>query len=83
MDETSKLTCQEAVELVTDYLENELLPEIRMEFEKHIASCPGCTNYLHQMEISIQVLRKLADDNIPPETQQELLTVFRNRKKQQ
>ncbi|MSP13274.1 MAG: zf-HC2 domain-containing protein [Chloroflexi bacterium] len=78
MEDPHKITCQEAVELVTDYLENQLLPEIRMEFEQHIASCPGCTNYLHQMEQSIRLLRTLADDGIPAETQHKLLAAFRN-----
>ena len=43
------LTCQEVVELVTDYLENALLPRTQTLFEEHVAGCPGCTNYVYQV----------------------------------
>ena len=39
------LSCQELVELVTDYLENALLPEMRKRFEEHVAAYPGCETY--------------------------------------
>ena len=37
-----ELNCQEVVELVTDYLEQALLPETQEQFEEHIEKCPGC-----------------------------------------
>ena len=35
-----QLVCQEAVELVTDYLEDALSPADRRRFEAHLAVCP-------------------------------------------
>ena len=43
------LVCQQAVELVTDYLEDNLSPRARRRFEAHLAGCPHCTEYLAQM----------------------------------
>jgi len=72
------LTCKEVVELVTDYLENVLLPGLRKQFEVHVADCPGCTNYIEQVRLTVGMLHRLAQEPVFPETKQELLEVFRN-----
>jgi len=74
MDE---LNCQEVVELVTDYLEQALLPEVKAAFEKHVAECPGCDTYIEQVQQTISMLRKLAVRPVFPETKEELLEIFR------
>ena len=75
------LSCQEVVELVTDYLEQALLPEKRVQFEEHIADCPGCLTYIEQIQQTIVMLRNLAKQPMFPETKQELLEIFRNWKR--
>jgi predicted anti-sigma-YlaC factor YlaD len=78
----NQLNCQEVVELVTDYLEQALLPEMKAKFDEHIAECPGCDTYLEQVEQTILMLRKLTEQQMFPETKQELLEIFRNWKQQ-
>jgi predicted anti-sigma-YlaC factor YlaD len=73
-----ELNCQEVVELVTDYLEQALLPEMQAQFEAHVANCPGCDTYLEQVQQTIMMLRKLAEQPMFPETKQELLKLFRS-----
>ena len=75
------LTCQELVELVTEYLEETLPPAERARFEQHLASCQGCTNYLAQMRLTISALGRLTEETIPQEAQQELLDLFREWKR--
>ena len=77
----NKLTCKELVELVTDYLEDRLPVAERARFEVHLTSCQGCRNYLEQMGQTLRLLGELTEDSLEPETQQELLEVFRNWKK--
>ena len=43
------LVGQQAVELVTDYLEGTLSARARRRFEAHPAGCPHCNEYLAQM----------------------------------
>jgi anti-sigma factor RsiW len=43
------LVCQQAVELVTDYLEGALLSAQRRRFEAHLARRLDCPEYLAQM----------------------------------
>ncbi|MGZ3611908.1 MAG: anti-sigma factor family protein [Ktedonobacteraceae bacterium] len=73
-----ELNCQEVVELVTDYLEQALLPETQEQFEDHIEKCPGCEIYLEQVQQTIVMLRKLSEQQTFPETKQELLKIFRD-----
>jgi predicted anti-sigma-YlaC factor YlaD len=77
------LVCKEIVELVTDYLENALLPEIRVQFEEHIAGCDGCSHYLEQVRLTIGMLRTLAQEPAFPATKEDLLQVFRQWKEHQ
>ena len=77
----NELNCQEVVELVTDYLEQALLPEKRAQFEDHIEECPGCNTYLEQVQQTIKMLRKLSEQQTFPETKQDLVEIFRNWKK--
>ena len=73
-----ELNCQEVVELVTDYLEQTLLPETQEQFEEHIEKCPGCEIYLEQVQQTIMMLRKLSEQATFPEKKQDLLEIFRN-----
>jgi predicted anti-sigma-YlaC factor YlaD len=74
----NELNCQEVVELVTDYLEQALLPEKQAQFEEHIEMCPGCDTYLEQVQQTIMMLRKLSEQQTFPETKQDLVEIFRN-----
>ena len=74
----NKLTCQEFVELVTDYLESALLSDKVEQIEEHLADCPGCQAYLGQVRQSVGLLRHLSSQPVLPATKQELLQVFQN-----
>ncbi len=77
-----ELNCQEVVELVTDYLEQALLPEMKAAFENHLSECPGCDIYLEQVQRTIMILRKLAGQPLFPESREEVLEIFRNWKQE-
>ncbi len=71
------LSCQELVELVTDYLENKLSALDRELFDAHIAVCPGCTTYVEQMRQTVRAVGSLAVDPVPDETLNDLVGLFR------
>lgn len=77
----NEMSCQELVELVTEYFEGTLPPAEWERFEAHLGACSGCTNYLQQMRQTIQVLGKLTEETIAPQTRAELLQIFKNWKK--
>ena len=71
------LVCQQAVELVTDYLEGALNARARRRFEAHLAGCPHCTEYLAQMRETIRLTGRLEPDDLTPQMQDEFVTLFR------
>ena len=81
MTNNDALTCQEVVELVTEYLENTLLPEMRKRLEEHVVECSGCENYIEQVRLTVDMLCYIAKESAFPATKQELLRLFRDWKK--
>ncbi len=77
MNEVEQLSCQELVELVTDYLEGALPEEARLRFEDHIGRCGACKIYLEQMRQTIVVLGHLPEAALSPDAERELLQAFR------
>ena len=73
-----QLSCQELVELVTDYFEGALPAEDRARFEAHIGGCDGCVAYVEQMRTTIELMGRLEPDDVTPEAQAALLGAFRN-----
>ena len=72
-----ELSCQELVELVTDYLEGALPSELQQRFDQHIAHCSGCQTYLEQMRATIRATGELSVESLSPEAERTLLDAFR------
>jgi anti-sigma factor RsiW len=71
-----EISCQEIVELVTDYLEDALPRNERKAFEAHLAGCPNCTNYLDQMRQTIRLTGRLTEEALEPELREKILEAF-------
>ena len=78
MNALVELSCQELVELVTEYLEGALPPDDRARFEAHLATCDGCSAYLQQMEATVSLLGHLPREAVSPEAEGALLAAFRS-----
>lgn len=72
-----EMPCRELVELVTDYLEDRLLPLDRARFEAHLGECEGCRTYLEQFRQTIRALGRLPEDSLSPEAKDALVAAFR------
>jgi anti-sigma factor RsiW len=71
------ISCQELVELVTDYLEGVMPAELRVRFDRHIESCTGCNTHLEQMRTTIRLTGSLAPESLTPDAETTLLHAFR------
>ncbi len=69
--------CRQVVELVSDYLEENLSRSDRRRFEAHLRNCPNCTNYLEQMRATIRATGSLHPDDLTPEVRREFTELFR------
>jgi anti-sigma factor RsiW len=76
-----QLSCQELVEVVTDYLDGVLPPAERTRFDAHIADCDGCRAYLEQIRTTIALTGTLAPEQLAPQAEAALLEVFRDWKR--
>ena len=71
------LDCRDLVELVTEYLEGTLSEADRRRFEEHLAECDGCTDYVAQMGVTIELTGHLRTDDVDPIALETLLDAFR------
>jgi anti-sigma factor RsiW len=71
------MTCQELVELVTDYFDGVLPEDVRAAFEEHLSLCPGCDFYLEQMRTTITLAQNTQELEERPEVTA-LLEQFRD-----
>jgi len=70
------VVCQQAVELVTDYLEGTLPRRARRRFEAHLAGCPHCTEYLAQMRETIRLTGRLTPEDLTAQQQDEFVALY-------
>ena len=67
MADGTAISCQEIVEVVTDYLEGRM------------AICDGCQWYLDQIRITIATVGRIEDEEVPAELRDTVLGAFRHR----
>ena len=73
------VTCQEVVELVTDYLEGALTPEEAALFEQHLNFCDGCDWYVDQLRATVGTVGGIEQEEVPEAMRAKLLNAFRDR----
>jgi len=76
------ITCSELVELVTEYFEGALPAADCRRFERLLIACPPCREYLSQLRDTIEAVGALREDDVPPAARKELLTAFRDWKRE-
>jgi predicted anti-sigma-YlaC factor YlaD len=75
-----EVTCQQFVELITDYFEGALGPATLSRVEEHLVMCDWCVAYADQMEVTVRALAELDDDE-EAEPSEALLAALRERKR--
>ncbi len=53
------MTCERFRELMCDHLGDELVTEIRTEFESHRTWCPSCDCFLESYTYTVKITKKL------------------------
>jgi anti-sigma factor RsiW len=71
------ITCAQLVELVTEYFEGALSPELVERFEEHLVICDGCSTYVQQMRETIRLTGKLREEDLERTVADQLLNAFR------
>jgi anti-sigma factor RsiW len=71
------LTCQRAVELITDYLDEALPATRRHELERHLRQCPHCGEYLRQLRAMIAATGQIDTEDLSPDMCDALVSLYR------
>jgi hypothetical protein len=72
------MSCQEFVELVTEFLDDALPEGKKVRFEQHMHFCEGCVTYLEQTRATTTLVHGAAESEPPDEGKiDELAAVFR------
>ena len=70
------LVCRQAVELMSDYLDGSLSDRDRHRLEAHLADCPHCSEYLAQLQVTIEALGRAQPEDLPEEAVDEMVTLY-------
>jgi anti-sigma factor RsiW len=70
------LTCQEIVELVTDYLDGSLPERQATRFAAHLAHCPECRDHVENMRTAISIAGRVRHASLSPAAQTRLIAAF-------
>lgn len=73
------LACASGVDLIMDYLEGLLAPDVRAAIESHVAGCPRCVAFLESYRATPDILRRATAASMPAELSQSLLASLRAR----
>ncbi len=71
------IVCQQAVELITDYLEGALSRRERRRLERHLQACPNCSAYLEQIRITIRLAGTIEPESLSDEAMRDLSDLYR------
>lgn len=75
----SDLVCAAGVELLMDYLEGELPPDVRAAIEAHVAGCDRCRAFVASYRETPAILRRATAVSLPAELASSLLAAARAR----
>jgi anti-sigma factor RsiW len=75
---TRDLACQEAVELVTEYLEGTLSRRDRRALERHLKGCTNCSAYLAQVREVLDATGRAGPEDLDPATLEGLVDLYRH-----
>jgi anti-sigma factor RsiW len=79
---SNELSCQEMIEVVTDYLDDALPPDERQRFEHHLSYCAGCGAYVDQIRETIRQTGVIPrEESLPPALQEQIRGQFRTWKR--
>jgi anti-sigma factor RsiW len=76
-EQAHRHSCRGVVDLLCDYVEEDLVPEERHELDRHMADCPPCLAFLKTYQKTTEICRSLRPEDIPAELMERLKEFLR------
>jgi len=64
------MNCHEAIDVLADYLDATLTPDVLAQLEAHLRVCAPCRAYLATYKRSVELAAKVNRIEMPPEVRQ-------------
>jgi anti-sigma factor RsiW len=74
------IACMSGVELLMEYLEGTLAPDVREAIEGHVAGCPRCVAFIQSYVETPRILRDATTAAMPADLEASLLAALRSRR---
>jgi anti-sigma factor RsiW len=74
------IVCTSGVELLMEYLEGALAPDVRAAIDAHVAGCPRCVAFIASYKETPRILREATAMEMPADLQASLLAALRSRR---
>ena len=75
----SDMKCVSGVELLADYLEGTLAPDVRASLERHVVGCERCRAFLASYQATPRILRDATDVVLPADLRARLTLWLKSR----
>lgn len=75
------VVCKSGVELLMDYMEGVLAPDVRATVEEHVAGCPRCVAFIASYSETPRIVRDATRMEMPADLEASLLAALRNARK--
>ena len=71
------IVCVSGVELLTEYLEGALEPDLRAAIEAHVTGCPRCESFIASYLETPRIVREATSVEMPADLEASLLAAIR------
>ncbi len=71
------MKCQEILEQLSAYIDDELEARLCAEIEAHLAGCPDCRAMVDTLRKTVTLYRECEPDDLPPDVRDRLYKVLR------
>ena len=75
------VVCMSGVELLMEYLEGALTPDVRAAIEAHVAGCSRCEAFIASYREMPRIVRDATRMEMPADLEASLLAALRNARK--
>ena len=75
----SLLTCDQFLQELSDYLDEEVREDVRRELEKHMAECPNCWVMVDTTKKTLSIYKKLEPDPLPEPLKERLMRAIQTK----
>ena len=71
--------CHQLQQLLVDYIDGALAPEVSHDLEEHLKDCVSCHDFLDTYRATIKITKKVEPDRMPQELKDRLRSFIREK----